>query len=218
MLLTRNIIGAEIVRQAERFVGLYERVNNAVWDDPTTPGEDARAGELVRLMEGVGWQKGWPYCAALVEAMWAQAYRKLGADPAVIARFGKILCPHVMTSWRAVQAAELDYTGWNPAPGSIGFYRHAGTTNGHAVIVSSVEEDSGSTLVRFSTVEGNTMPEAADAAKDREGGGQGDGVFRKIRRMNYGTISGLVLQGFLQPIECEGQPLAIRPDKTEGLS
>ena len=216
MLLTRNIIGAEIVRQAERFVGLYERVNNAVWDDPTTPGQDARADELVRVMQQAGWQPGLAYCAAFAKAMWLLAYAHLGAQPEALHILGRMLSLHCLTTWANAKAEKRNYQGLRPAPGSIALWQHEQTTNGHAGLATAMGGIAAS--YAFSTIEGNTMPGVVDLSVDREGRGHGDGVFRKVRVMNYQQETGLHLLGFIEPIECEGQPLAIRPDKTEGLS
>ena len=78
-----------------------------------------------------------------------------------------------------------------PAPGSIFFMQLGSSRKGHCGIV--VRVDGG----RMSTIEGNTSPDPADSAVDREG----DGIFRRTRSIHFAPrASSLWLRGFLPPI------------------
>lgn len=186
MTVTREQIGAEIIATAQRFVGLQETRANAEWDNPSTAGRDAAAEELRRVLKVAGWQMGWPYCAAFVEATWRLAYAALLAPDELQTRIALRLTPSVMQSfqnWRA----EINLT---PLPGAIFFMQMGKTGKGHAgLVVRSAGET-------FSTIEGNTSPQAGTADADREG----DGIFRKVRRLDFSERTGLWLRGFLNPL------------------
>jgi hypothetical protein len=64
------------------------------WDDPATPEPDAAAAELRQLMAACGWQPGWPYCAAFVEAVWRTAYTELGAPATLLAELSQNKARH----------------------------------------------------------------------------------------------------------------------------
>ena len=150
--------GPKIVEVATRFLGLFETKSNAVWDDPTTPGVDANAGDLRRLLESVGWQAGWPYCAAFCEAVWKQAYTELGASARLLQRIASRLTPSVMDSFKNWDGSVSTV----PRAGAIFFMQKGSSWQGHAGIVVRVGQDV------LSTIEGNTSPDPKDAASDRE--------------------------------------------------
>jgi hypothetical protein len=186
-MATSDAAGAEILRVAGRFLGLYESAQNAAWDNPATAGEDPEAKELAHLMEECGWQKGWAYCAAFCEAVWRRAYSNLGAPGILIDDIARRLTPSVMQSlenW----GHEVTMT---PVPGAIFFMQMGTTWKGHCGIVVRVDGE------RMSTIEGNTSPDPVTAAMDREG----DGIFRRTRSLSFTPRpSSLWMRGFLPPL------------------
>lgn len=126
-------------------------------------------------------------CASFVEAVWRTAYRELDAPPALLGEIGLKLTPSVMqslTNWQ-------DRITREPVPGAIFFLQKGRAWQGHAGIVVL------GAGARFATIEGNTSPDPADAAQDREG----DGIFRRTRSLDWTEKPGLWLRGFLAPLE-----------------
>ena len=90
---------------------------------------------------------------------------------------------HVMTMWHK-SPKELRRT--EPKTGYIAVWRHKGTTNGHAGIVSTVLPSAR----RFNCIEGNTGPGAGVVR-------EGDGVYERSRSMD--GAGSMELLGFLVP-------------------
>jgi hypothetical protein len=175
--------GVAILREAQRFLDMYEIAPNAQWSRPV----DSEA--LVALMRATGWKPGWPYCAAFVEACYGAAAGKL-AGPEVEALVRAKFAIHVLTTYRNVQART--HQG-RPVPGSVFFMRKGQTSEGHTGLVLMAGER---TMV---TIEGNTSPGARTAASDREG----DGIYFRIRPLTVAPSPGLHLIGFLDPLDHE---------------
>lgn len=187
MAYTAAQAGAEIIAQATRFVNLKETANNAAWDDPDTSGQDAAALELRYLLEATGWQAGWPYCAAFCEAVYMRAYKTLGASPKVLAVLSQRFTPSVMLTYKQL-GSYAQHTV--PLPGAVFFMQKGQSGNGHAGVVVLPGQ------TNFSTIEGNTSPSPASAQADREG----DGVYKKVRSLDFTKKSGLWLRGFFNPL------------------
>lgn len=181
-------ISERIIATALHFVNLVETKSNAEWDDPSTPGVDSRARELRAALIAAGFSQGQPYCMAFAEGVWRIAYAEASAPVAIQARIKSLLCPHVMTSFRACRTAGLIST--TPIAGAIGFMQKGASDSGHAFIVRAVADG------YLRTIEGNTSPAPGSAAADREG----DGVFEKQRRFSLSRTSGLWIRGFLNPL------------------
>jgi len=184
--MTQAEIGERIIAAATQFVGLHEVKANAEWDDPATSGKDQAAQDLRNALKASGWMLGWPYCAAFAEACWRIAYVGLGAPDAIQARIGLRLTPSVMQSFNNWKG-EISLV---PEPGAIFFMQMGQGATGHAGIVVQASHE------KFSTIEGNTSPQPGTAEADREG----DGVFKKIRRLDFTPKTGLWLRGFLNPL------------------
>lgn len=187
--MTQAEIGSQIIAVASRFVGLHETKANAEWDNPATVGKDQAAQDLRTELKASGWMLGWPYCAAFVEACWRLAYVDLAAPEALQSRIGARLTPSVMQSFNNWKGE----TSLVAQPGAIFFMQMGQGATGHAGIVVQSSKD------QFSTIEGNTSPQAGSPDADREG----DGVFKKIRRLDFTPKAGLWLRGFLNPIPWE---------------
>ncbi len=177
----------EILRVASHFLNLKETANNAAWDDPDTAGEDAAAKELLQLLQSVGWQTGWPYCMAFCKAVYMRAYTNLGASPEVLKLISQRFNASVMQSYTASGKYAQKKV---PVPGAIFFMQKGDTGTGHAGLVVTPGQ------VNFSTIEGNTSPSPASAQADREG----DGVYKKVRSLDFKKKPGLWLRGFLHPM------------------
>jgi hypothetical protein len=131
------------------------------WDDAATPEPDPEAAELRQRLAAGGWRPGWPYCAAFVEAVWRTAYTELGAPAALLDALRAKLTPSVLQSFQHWEAAITRV----PVPGAIVFLQHGHGPHGHAGLVVRA------TATRFTTLEGNTTPEATEpgAPAGREG-------------------------------------------------
>lgn len=178
-------LGARIVLEAARFVGLTETVGNRKWDLLATPGKDPIADELVRVLTEAGWQPGWPYCAAFVEAVW----RKVYSGSPLLAEIAAVLNPHCLTTWRNAKAR-----GWTtnePTPGAVGIMQKGGTDQGHAFIVESFSK----ALVTVRTIEANTSPGVGTVEEQRNG----DGIYRKSHVVTFKVTAGLHILGFIRP-------------------
>lgn len=178
-------VGAAIVRAASRFVGLTEVRSNAVWDKLDTPAHDVLADEFKAELLRVGWQTGWPYCAAFCEVAWKLGYQ----GRPELANVRAMLTPSCLSSWKnAVNA------GWNsqePRLGSIGIMRKGATDLGHAFIVRGMIDRE-----TIATIEANTSPMPGSLNADREG----DGVYCKTRSLTFKPTTGLHLIGFITPL------------------
>jgi hypothetical protein len=177
-----------ILSHARTFVGLCETKSNAEWDDPSTPGIDASARLLRASLIASGWQSGWAYCAAFVEAIWAMAYAE--ACPAQLMRVKGLLTVSVMQSFRNCQKENL--ISQKPVPGAIFFMQNGKSWTGHAGLVVKADSE------RFWSIEANTSPAPGSVASQREG----DGVYdNKQHRISFTPRPGLWLRGFLHPLE-----------------
>ncbi|MEQ1861882.1 MAG: hypothetical protein ABMA13_18340 [Chthoniobacteraceae bacterium] len=176
--------GPRIVIEAARYLGLTEIVGNRKWDLPATPGPDPIADELLRVLIEAGWQPGWPYCAAFVEAVFRAVYR----GHARLAEIAAVLTPHCLTSWRNAKLK-----GWitrEPCVGAIGVMQLGTGESGHEFIVAKLDLP---TVLR--TIEANTSATPGTVEADRNG----DGIFRKTRALDFRVTSGLHLLGFIRP-------------------
>lgn len=169
-----------IIAAAEHFLNLTETVQNSKWDDVATRGPDARAGELRQALLDTGWQLGWAYCAAFAEACWRAGYK---ARPE-LALIGKSITPSVMGTLENFE--QLHRITRTPSVGAIMMMQHGNTWQGHAGIVTGLENG------RVLTIEGNT---SSNDPNNREG----DGVYRKSHALSFSQSSGLWLRGFVNP-------------------
>jgi len=179
-------VAEKIIETSEHFSGLFEVAKNARWSDAE------RSAELEKLMKEAGWQLGWPYCMSFVEAVWVKTYRDLKAPNDLLNFVRKSLNPSVINSYSTFKSHWLIKK--HPSPGSIMFLQKGFGGTGHAGIVESWTAGDPT----FKTIEGNTNPAPGSAEADREG----DGIFRKSRKLDYLTSEKkLNLLGFLEPIE-----------------
>lgn len=174
--------GEAIIAVASRFVGLSELSPNTKWDDLSTKGVDASASVLEEEMRLSGWQPGWAYCIAFAETVVRIAAAEKKRE---VSQILKMMNPSVMSSFNALKGAGL--ISLTPTPGSVFFMQNGSGGTGHAGIVVSVVDG------WILTIEANTSPTAADTALDREG----DGIYKKRRKLDFTVTSGLHLRGFL---------------------
>lgn len=175
-------IGMAIVGKAREFAGLTETVQNSRWSSVT------KTASLREWMESVGWQQGWPYCAAACEAVWRWAYRKAGIEDWFLKNLGlPVLGPHVMSMCRAAKARGLVTADPGEAiPGAIILWESArGGDRGHAgILVACCVKDRS-----MDTIEANT-----GSSDPREG----DGIYAKKRA--WPKVGGsLICRGFINP-------------------
>lgn len=186
--MTEAEIGSKIIDVASRFLGLYEVKANADWKT-----NNAKMGNAIDILRRgliqAGWRAGWPYCAAWVEMVWRLAYTEANAPGSLIKTIAANLCPSVMQSFDNV----IEWRGaisQRPVFGAIVFWQKGNTRYGHAGIVTIPSKS------EFETIEANTSqdPNASDEAKR-----DGEGIFRKHRRIDFSHSDGLHLLGFLSP-------------------
>jgi hypothetical protein len=189
---------AKIIEVAKRFVGLYETEQNRAWNNPATPEQDPEALLLEEMMKMVGWRPGWAYCQSFVAAIWKQAYKELSADEDIIRLIKETFTPSVLSSynsWNNIAQVRPDIiVSKVPVPGSAFFMQYATSWKGHAGIVINSNDS------HIFTIEGNTSPAPTSATSDREG----DGIFKRIRKISFVPHSGLYLKGFLHPLVLPG--------------
>lgn len=197
MSYTAAQAGEEIIRVASHFLNLKETANNSAWDNPDTAGQDQAGFDLRRLLETTGWQAGWPYCMAFCKAIYLQAYKNLGAPPEVLRLVSQRFTASVMITYKNCGAFAQKKV---PTSGAIFFMQKGDTGNGHAGLVVTPGQ------VNFATIEGNTSPSPTSAQADREG----DGVYKKVRTLDFTKKTGLWLRGFLHPMSSD-EVAALRP-------
>ncbi len=171
----------KIIKIAKKYINLTECKPNAEWTSNTIKECKTLSSELVTGMKKTGWASGLPYCAAFVEYVVCEALKD---DAEKLAKVKKLLTPSVMQSYNGVK----NLVTKTPTPGAIFFMQNGNSATGHAGFVGeSVKADS------FSTVEANTSPSPLTPEQDRNG----DGIYSKVRKLNFVHSDGLHLLGFL---------------------
>ncbi len=159
-----RLIATKIVARATDFVGLSELQSNAIWDDKNTPAwERSKSDWLRRNMARIrGWEPGAPYCAAFDGAVVASVLEDVGINSKP---FLAVWTAHVMTNVNMLKERKLHTE--LPTIGSLWLARFGQTSKGHAGVVVA------RTKFAVTTVEGNTMKQAGEAERER----QGDGIW-----------------------------------------
>lgn len=182
-----NSLGYEIVRCAKQYVGLKEVIPNKKWDDPTTPGPDARAKKFEEWIKKAGHQDGWPYCMSACKAIVKEALENLGLTPQYLWLL-QAINPSVMQSFNNLN--KIGKISKSPIPGSIGFMQKHLSQNGHAFIVERLQ---GNVLL---TLEGNT---SIGSTLEIEADRNGDWFTFKTRPLSFSPSRGLWIRGFWNP-------------------
>jgi hypothetical protein len=167
-----------LIDVATNFVGLYETVSNAAFNDP------ARSKVLLKAMKRVPWwAPGAAYCAAFDGAVVILAAEGLGLDPS---GFLKRWTAHCMTNAKAMR--DLGLLSAEPAPGALWLARHGNSDSGHAGIVIDSQGQN------MANVEGNTSAGATASAELQR---NGDGIYGRLR--NQKSNGALKTVGFVHP-------------------
>jgi hypothetical protein len=163
-----------VILTANQFKGVTEKYGNKGFNDL----------KLQKLMEGVGWKTGQPWCGYFVKALWLKTF-EYDKD-----KLANILSGSTQQMWKN---ALQDNTGTvktdkYPKLGDIAIWtkytNRYPTSKGHAGIVTDVSDED------FKTIEGNTG----------DGGGR-SGYMVNINNHNlneYEINNGLRLQGFIR--------------------
>lgn len=135
-------------------------------------------GPFVEMFQGAvdGVAQGEPWCMCFVQFCVQQVGQQYGLQSPLAAS------EHVLTTWNNSQALRVEQA----FPGAVVCWQREGTTNGHAGIVTGVQNGN------FTTVEGNT---SGGAGLNRDG----EGVYEKIR--SFSGEPGFILLGFLDPFK-----------------
>lgn len=179
-------ISEEIVKAALADHGQQEIKGNHGWKDP----------KFDALMRTTGWQDGQAWCSYWAEKVWRQVYSH--RDPNTDNVIGRLFSANAVQTfdnfWNSVFPTSND-----PIEGAVVIWKHmtngspsfVGDTQwikGHAGIVIDTEGSAN----EFVTMEGNS---------NDSGGREGIEVARQVRRLDFETVSGLRLMGFIHPIE-----------------
>lgn len=134
----------ELVREAERFLGVHEVGGNNM-------------GEAVERFQMAvdGKAQGEPWCAAFVQFCIKEVEAAHGPT-VVVAR-----SEHCMTIWNRTSGV---HRYKSPKPGYLVIWNYEGTTNGHIGIVTKVIDE-----LTIETIEGNTGPDSKTVEREGDG-------------------------------------------------
>ena len=152
---------------AKRWVGTKEVKNNTTFSNP----------EVDSFLRQGGHVPGSPYCSSFAKSCALES----AETPTEKKLVQKVLTPHSLTSLANAKKAGL-YSS-TPTPNSIAIFQKGNTQSGHAAIVENVNADG-----TIDTIEGNT---------GAGGGREGDGIYRKKRKINNQDKTGLHIVGYI---------------------
>ena len=141
-----------------------------------------------KLMERMGWKKGQPWCAYLVEAVWKEAYGKFSAD--MTSELDKLFSASAVQTFKNFNDSNRWHTSEIPVAGALAVWRYykngKPTWRGHIGVVEEMLSDN-----KIKTIDGNT-----NDGKSREGY-----IVAPVERVVdfEPKDSGLVMMGFIHP-------------------
>lgn len=155
---------------ASKYINEKEKPGNTGFINP----------EFEKKLKAVGWQAGWAWCAAFLEAVIWEAY------PNRINEVKGLFVPSAVNTFKNLKNAGYHFS-MTPSVDSLVFWQHikngVAEWTGHTGIVSEVIDP-----VTFKSIEGNT---------NNTGSREGDGVYRKTRKVNPNVTDGLKVIGFI---------------------
>jgi hypothetical protein len=170
--------GKEIVETAMSFVGQKEIAGNKGFRDKKFQG----------LMEEVGWNKGQAWCVYFCEMVWKQAYEM---DRSFVSKLDRLFNAGAVKTYNNFKSDGNFVVDKIPKPGCIVIWQtwkdNQPHWTGHAGIVRCLLSGN-----EIETIEGNT---------NAQGGREGIEVAVKHRKVNFDARTGLVLRGFIHPVE-----------------
>lgn len=170
-----------IIEFAQKWDGIEELPGNSGFKDD----------HFQSLMEEIGWQKGWPWCASYVKMVYYNVFKQIDNG---VARWIQDDFTHSATETYEKCEENPRWTTVikQPVPGSVVIWRKwengEPSWKGHAGII--VIPGAGEFDSHFKSIEGNT---------NDEGGRLGIEVAVKTRRNNHFEKNGLVVEGFILP-------------------
>lgn len=171
-------INEEIVSTAYKFLGQEEIRGNMGFKDP----------RFQQLMEACGWQPKQAWCVYATELVWRMAYSKYNSI--IEAKIDKIFTAGAVATYNNFKKDGVFIISKTPIKGALVIWQYYKDGEphwtGHAGIVSSHN------LKNFSSIEGNT---------NDKGGREGYIMAERVRLYNFDSKTGLVLKGFIHPIE-----------------
>jgi len=173
----------QIIRdKAESYIGITEVGQNQGWDDKI----------FEKKMVGLGWEKGWAYCAIAAELVWAEAYVEAGYST-IAKEITELMTPSAITSFKNFRDKSNFLVDEIPEVGSIIIWQKykngKKTWMGHVGVVLEVKGRL--TVVTF---EGNT---------NKQGSREGQGNLEKERYTGLFSKNGLNLLGYIHPKQVE---------------
>ena len=167
-----------IIDFARYWVGKKELPGNSGWEDP----------KLTALMEAVGWNKGEAWCSYYTELVWKMAYALF--NPKILIKLDSLFSAGAVATYNRFLNDGTFTVDKHCTPGSIAIFQRwingERFWQGHAVIVTGNVVNH-----EFPTIEGNS---------NSSGGREGVEVAIGKRLLNFETKNGLVLKGFIHPI------------------
>jgi len=169
-----------IVEAAKHFIGQKEIGNNECFEDPI----------FKQYMIDAGWKSGQAWCAYFAEMVWVNVYRKSLFRDDIASRLEVLFTAGAVATFNNFRKATDFVVSDKPELGAVAIWQtyKSGTPHwtGHAGIVVDIHKDF------FNAVEGNT---------NSQGGREGIEVALKKRTYNFKSTSGLVLRGFIHPVQ-----------------
>lgn len=167
---------SRIVEIAKSFVGILE----------IKPNKGFGNKEFEKLMQGVGFYIGAPWCAFFTKLVYKLAYADHKGMTAVVRTCGSGNAQQTLKNFEANGTFAI---GETPKVGAIVIWQNGNSTSGHAGIVIAVDEAANT----MTTIEGNT-----NASGSREG----DRVAQKLRTITRPwKTDGLNVKGYIYPFE-----------------
>lgn len=171
-------IQKEIVDSAYKYLGEEEIRGNLGF----------KSEEFQTLLSACGWKKGQAWCSYFVELVWRMAYAK--QNSLIENEITPVFSGGAVNTFSNFKKYDGKLIDTHPSVGSIVIWQYYKNGkphwSGHAGIVVKLNENS------FTTIEGNT---------NDDGVREGYEVAERIRILDYGRKAGLVVKGFIKPIQ-----------------
>lgn len=160
-----------ISKTAAKYIGEKEKPSNTGFVNK----------DLEDKIKAVGWQPGWAWCAAFIEAVFAETYPERAKE------VSSLFVPSAVNTFRNLKNAGYKAT-MQPEVDAFVFWQRmkdgVAQWQGHTGIVSQILS-----IDKFKSIEGNT---------NGIGSREGDGVYEKVRTVNTNVENGLKIIGFIK--------------------
>lgn len=163
-----------VVKIAQSYIGQKEIKGNQGFEDK----------EFEKRMEEVGFKKGYAWCCLFAELCFVSAMVDKKEE------LTKLFSASVVTTLRNFSGSKNWSIVKTPSPGALAVFQTVRNGRkhwtGHIGIVEKIDKKNKT----FTCIEGNT---------NGSGGREGIEVARRVRKIEFDRLNGLVLQGFIVP-------------------